>query len=127
MAGASAAHSEITANVLARLRLALRRRGWRAYGSDFRVQTPAGLLTYPDVSVFCGALALVRGRDDTATNPLLLVEVLSEATRDYDRGEKFSAYKSIPTLREYLLIEQTTVRIEQWVRGARTRWTTSVH
>jgi Uma2 family endonuclease len=123
MAGASAAHNDITANVLARLRIALRRQGCRAYGSDFRVQTPAGLLTYPDVSVFCGPLAFVRGRDDTATNPALLVEVLSDATRDYDRGEKLSLYRSIPSLREYLLVEQAAVRVEHWVRGHGSRWT----
>jgi Uma2 family endonuclease len=127
MAGASAAHNDITANVLARLRIALRRRGCRTYGSDFRVQTPAGLLTSPDISVFCEPLAFVPGRDDTAINPVLLVEVLSDATRDYDRGEKFSAYKSIPTLREYLVIEQSVVRVERWVRSQSLRWTSSVH
>jgi Uma2 family endonuclease len=127
MAGASAAHNDITANVLSRLRIDLRRHGCRAYGSDFRVQTPAGLLTYPDVSVFCGPLMLVRGRDDTATNPVLLVEVLSDATRAYDRGEKFSLYKSIAMLREYLLIEQSGVRVEQWVRGQNPRWTSSIY
>lgn len=127
MAGASAAHNEITANVLARLRIALRRHGCRAYGSDFRVETPSGLFTYPDVSVFCAPLLFVRGRDDTVTNPVLLAEVLSEATRDYDRGDKFALYKSIPTLREYLLIEQSAVRVEQWVRSQSARWTLSVH
>jgi Uma2 family endonuclease len=127
MAGASAAHNEITANVLSRLRLALRRHGCRAYGSDLRVQTPAGLYTYPDVSVFCGALMLAAGRDDTAANPVFLVEVLSEATRDYDRGDKFTLYKSIPTLREYLLIEQSVVRVEQRVRRRGARWTATVY
>src|ERR1043166_644794 len=127
MAGASAAHNDIAANVLSRLRIALRRHGCRVYGSDFRVQTPAGLLTYPDISVFCGPLALVRGRDDTGTNPVLLVEVLSDATRDYDRGDKFALYKSIPTFREYLVIEQSEVHVEQWVRGQGSRWTSSTY
>jgi Uma2 family endonuclease len=127
MAGASAAHNEITANVLSRLRIALRRHRCRAYGSDLRVETPSGLLTYPDVSVFCGPLTFVRGRDDTVTNPILLVEVLSDATRDYDRGDKFALYKSIPTLQEYLVIEQSAVRVEQWVRSQSVRWTLSVH
>ena len=127
MAGASAAHNEITANVLSRLRIALRRHRCRAYGSDLRVETPSGLLTYPDVSVFCGPLTFVRGRDDTVTNPILLVEVLSDATRDYDRGGKFALYKSIPTLQEYLVIEQSAVRVEQWVRSQSVRWTLSVH
>ncbi len=127
MAGASAAHNDVTVNVLSRLRISLRRHGCRAYGSDLRVNTPAGLYTYPDVSVVCGPLRFVAGRDDTITNPVLLVEVLSEATRDYDRGDKFTLYKSIPTLREYLLIEPSAVRVEQWVRGERNRWTAAIH
>jgi Uma2 family endonuclease len=127
MAGASAVHNDVTVNVLSRLRISLRRHGCRAYGSDLRVQTPAGLYTYPDISVFCGALRFVAGRDDTVTNPVVLVEVLSDATRDYDRGDKFTLYKSIPTLREYLLIEPSAVHVEQWVRGERNRWARSVH
>lgn len=127
MAGASAAHNEISANVLARLRLAMRRHGCRAYGSDLRIQTPSGLYTYPDVSVVCGTLLFVADRDDTVTNPTLLVEVSSEATREYDRGDKFALYKSIPTLREYLLIEQASVRVEQWAKGERGRWLASTH
>lgn len=81
MAGASAAHNEITANVLSRLRIAPRRHGCRAYGRDLRVETPSGLLTYPDVSVFCGPLEFVRGRDDTVKNPAEPSDRRSTASR----------------------------------------------
>jgi Uma2 family endonuclease len=109
MAGASLAHNHITSNIHARLRTALRGSGCSAFTSDLRVATPGGLYTYPDVSVICGPVALVAGRPDTATNPTLLVEVLSEATRDYDRGEKFALYKAIPSLTEYVLVEQLSL------------------
>ena len=127
MAGASVAHNHIAANVLAFLRYALRGTGCSAFGSDLRVHTPGGLFTYPDVSVICGSVELVPDRADTATNPTVLVEVLSEATQEYDRGEKFSLYKAIPTLRDYVLIEQDRVAVEHWhlVRGG--RWKRTVH
>jgi Uma2 family endonuclease len=80
------------------------------------------LYTYPDVSVICGRVKLVAGRPDTATNPVLLVEVLSDATRDYDRGEKFALSKAIPSLREYLVIEQAEVSVEHFERKRGAKW-----
>jgi Uma2 family endonuclease len=77
--------------------------------------------------VVCGAVELVAGRPDTATNPTLLVEVLSDATRDCDRGEKFALYKGIPTLAEYLTIEQGMPRVEHWQRGQRGGWKATLH
>lgn len=123
MAGATVAHNEIQANVLTMLRTRLRGQQCRAYGSDFRITTPAGFLTYPDLAVVCGPIALLPDRPDTATNPQVLVEILSDATREYDRGQKFTLYKTIPTLREYVLIEQTRRDIEHWRRGRDGAWT----
>jgi Uma2 family endonuclease len=66
----------------------------------------------PDISIVYGEPILIQGRPDTLTNPIVLVEVLSDATREYDRGEKFSFYQEIPTLRQYVTIEQNETRIE---------------
>lgn len=85
----------------------------------------AGCNTYPDVSVICGKPLLVTGRPDTAQNPVLLVEVLSDATRDYDRGDKLAAYRIIPSLREVLLVDQSTVAVEAWRRQDESSWTPS--
>jgi Uma2 family endonuclease len=122
MPGASIAHNEITANLLTLLRTALRTGPWRAYASDLRVATPSGLLTYFDLAVICGTIDLLPGRPDTATNPVVLIEVLSEATHAYDRGQKFVAYKTLPSLKEYVPIEQHRIGVEHWRRRGR-EWT----
>lgn len=122
MAGASLAHNHLSANVLTLLRGAVRAKGCSAFGSDLRVKTPGGLFTYPDVMVVCGPISLTRDRPDTVTNPCVIVEVLSAATRDYDRGEKFTLYQAIPTFCEYLLIEQDRVRVEHWQRQPTSEW-----
>jgi Uma2 family endonuclease len=114
MAGASLPHNEIAANVLAELRAQLRESDCGAYGSDLRVQTPSGLYTYPDISVICGPAEIVPERPDTVVNPVVLVEVLSEATEEYERGEKFSLYKSMSTLRHCLLISQTEILVDHF-------------
>jgi Uma2 family endonuclease len=77
--------------------------------------------------VICGAVELVPGRPDTAVNPAVLIEVLSEATRDYDRGKKFELYKRIPTLKEYLTVEQNRVLVEHWRRSSARLWTVKKH
>ena len=127
MAGASLRHNHITSNLHALLRTALRGSGCNAFTSDLRVATPGGLYTYPDVSVFCGAVELVPGRPDTATNPVALIEVLSDATREYDRGKKFELYKKFTSLKEYLTVEQDSVSIDHWRRSSSMVWSVKQH
>jgi Uma2 family endonuclease len=123
MAGGSEDHSAIAVNVASELRAALRSSGCRVFNRDLKVYTPeSDSFTYPDVSVFCGEVKHRDSTRDVALNPILLVEVLSSSTSDYDRGTKFAHYRSIPSFREYLIIQQTPRLIEQWalVDG---RWT----
>ena len=80
--------------------------------------------TYADGSVFCGEMTL--GPMQTATNPVVLSEVLSDGTRAYDRGEKLTRYRSIPSLRHVVLIEQDGVDVEVWSRNGET-WSRKVH
>jgi Uma2 family endonuclease len=123
MAGGTLEHSLIGTNVAAEFRTALRGRNCLAYNGELRIKIEAtGLNTYPDLSVICGPVQLAEGSKDTAVNPSVLVEVLSESTEAYDRGKKFEHYRLIPTLREYLLVSQTEPRIEQFVRQADGRW-----
>jgi Uma2 family endonuclease len=109
MAGGSAGHNRISRNVLKLFDAALAS-SCEAFGSDMRVNTPSGLYTYPDASIICGPK--VSNAAETISNPIVIVEVLSDSTRNYDRGEKFDLYRSIPALRHYLLIEQTFHHVE---------------
>ena len=123
MAGGKPNHSLISANVVGTLRALLRGHRCTAYESNLRVAvSPDGLYTYPDASVFCEPLTFVDDEGDTATNPTLLVEVLSKTSEAFDRGKKFELYRQIATFREYLLVSQTEPLIERFHRGADGRW-----
>lgn len=85
--------------------------------SDVRLLvSPTGLYTYPDIMALCGAAEFAPGDLETLTNPSMIAEVLSPTTAAYDRGEKFEDYKTIPTLKEYLLIAQDRVLVERFER-----------
>ena len=116
MSGGTANHSAIAVNIAALLRAALLFKGCRVFGSDMRVHTGDGISTFPDVSVVCGPLSFYRGRTDTLANPLLIVEVLSDSTEPYDRGEKFQHYRTLPSLTDYLLVSQREARAELYTR-----------
>lgn len=123
MAGASLNHNRIVRNALFALGEVLAHTECEVLGSDLRVYAPSGLYTYPDAMVICGRPALVDGAPlDTVTNPALIVEVLSDSTQDYDRGEKFTLYGSIPSLHEYWLIAQKEARVERFERKADGSW-----
>jgi Uma2 family endonuclease len=113
MAGGSRNHDRIALNVSTLFNAGLRGSSCEAFSSDMRILTPSGLYTYPDASIVCGPADVVHVQGtETIGNPVVLVEVLSQSTSDYDRGQKFDLYRSIPTLRDYLLIEQSRVEIE---------------
>jgi Uma2 family endonuclease len=128
MSGGSPEHAAIAANVIALLSSQLRGRPCRVFSSDLRVQVLAtGLTTYPDVTVICGRVELhpEDRKQQTATNPKLLVEVLSPTTEAYDRGEKLAHYKRIESVEEIILVAQDERRLERWRREA-DRWTLDV-
>ena len=106
MAGGSLNHNRIVLNVAEAFRSALRGGDCEAFATDMRLKTASGLYTYPDVMVICGRIQLTDDAPETVTNPVVIVEVLSPSTRDYDSGAKLDHYRSIPTLRDYLLVEQ---------------------
>ncbi len=123
MAGGSFAHAELAANVIVALRALLGRGRCHIHTSDLKIRVlETGLSTYPDVSVVCGEA--IRAPDDanTATNPIALVEVLSDSTESYDRGAKFAHYRRLPSLRVYILVSQRERRIEVFERGEDARW-----
>jgi Uma2 family endonuclease len=114
MAGALPAHS-LLANRVGALLDGHMPPGCRVFNSDLRIKLPeAGLYTYPDCSVICGPLEYFSDKRDVVINPLLIVEVLSPSTEGYDRGEKFAWYRTIPSFREYLLIDQERPHVEHY-------------
>lgn len=123
MAGGSARHSRIATNLAREFGNKLKGGACLPYNSDLRIKVEAtGLWTYPDLSVICGPIQFVEGTDDNATNPTVLVEVLSPSTEAYDRGKKFEHYRRIASLQDYLLVSQREPRIEQFSRQADGRW-----
>ena len=126
LAGASTNHNRITRNLLIALGNTLHDSSCETFTGDQRICTPAGLYTYPDMSVICGEIEYTHDPLETATNPTVLVEVLSASTRRYDQGEKFEFYRAIPTLRHYLLIEQTQMQVEHRARREDGIWVSTV-
>ena len=116
MSGGLPRHNELAARITGLLHERLKGSPCRPFSSDQRIWTPGGLYTYPDLSVICGRVQLHEGTVDVATNPIVLVEVLSPGTRAYDRGEKLELYKAIPSLRDVLLVEQDSPHIEHVYR-----------
>ncbi|MCA9548921.1 MAG: Uma2 family endonuclease [Myxococcales bacterium] len=123
MAGGSMAHARVAANTIVALQLRLRGSGCMPTTSDQRVFVPGtGLYTYPDVSVVCGEPERHPKDKETLTNPTLLVEVLSPTTEGYDRGAKFVHYRSIPSLRAYVLISPEARTVEAFERRPDGAW-----
>lgn len=123
MAGGTPEHAALAATVTSELAVALRGKPCRIYSSDLRVRVAeTGLATYPDVTVVCGQLVTAADDEHAAVNPIVLVEVLSEAAEGYDRGAKAAHYLRIPSLREYVLVSQAEPRIEVHRRTEKGRW-----
>jgi len=123
MTGGTPDHNEIVINLATLLKFALRGKPYRIFAADQRLWIPdRNLYTYPDLMVVAKPLQLQTGRTDTVTNPCFIAEVLSKSTQDYDHGEKFSAYRTLESFCEYLLIDQYSVRVEHYVKTAAHQW-----
>jgi len=117
MAGASLEHNLILGNVVGEIHARLKGKPCETYPSDLRVYVPStGLYTYPDATVVCGKPELADGNFDILLNPLVIVEVLSDSTENYDRGAKFAQYQHIESLQEYLLVSQDKPCVERYTR-----------
>jgi Uma2 family endonuclease len=123
MAGASLEHNQITSNLGSELSVGLKKTSCRVMITDMRLYIEAkDLITYPDIIVVCEKPKCYEDRRDVITNPLLIVEVLSEATEHYDRGKKFEMYRALPSFQEYLLIDQYRVHVEHFYLDEKKRW-----
>jgi Uma2 family endonuclease len=123
MSGASFTHEDIVANLLVAFRNRLPK-GCRASGSNVKVKVPAFTpYRYPDLTVVCGTReSEIMSGLEVLLNPLIIVEVLSSSTEAFDRGAKFTYYKTIQSLKEYLLVSTERPIITQFVRGSEDEW-----
>ena len=127
MSGASLQHNRIVAGLAVTVGNQLRRKSCEPFFGDMRVKvSPTGLYTYPDVVIVCGELRLEDQAFDTLLNPTVIIEVLSDSTEKYDRGEKFAHYRALDSLTDYLLVAQNQPRIERFNRQAEGHWLYSV-
>ena len=119
MSGGSPRHAAIASTIIRLLGQGLAGKRRQAYTSDLRIRaSKTGLGTYPDASVICGTVTLdpADRHGHSATNPTVLVEVLSPSTEGYDRGEKLAHYQTIDTLREVMLVAHDERRVDLWRR-----------
>jgi Uma2 family endonuclease len=124
MAGAELAHNQIVHNLHGELTAALGDRPCHVLGSDQRVHVEAiGEYFYPDVLVTCLEPRLVDPKPRSLLNPQLIVEVLSETTERYDRGDKWLAYRTIPSLTDYVMISSIRREVEHYQRLPDGAWT----
>lgn len=124
MSGVSPAHAQIQVNLISLLSLQLRGRPCRVFPSDMRLKVPSlPPYRYPDLSALCGEPIFEQiGGLDVLTNPTLIVEILSPSTEAFDRGDKFTHYKSIPSFSEYLLMAQHRPHVGHYIRQSVEVW-----
>jgi Uma2 family endonuclease len=115
LAGGSVNHGLLCGNIYAELRSQLKAKGSNCKPTTSEIKlniVKENSFVYPDAMVICGDLKKSNSDQNSVTNPILVVEVLSKSTSDYDRGDKFYIYRQIPSLQEYVLIEQARPQVE---------------
>lgn len=123
MSGSSREHNLIVTNLSREISTQLRGRPCETYTNDQRVHIPStSVYTYPDLVVACGEPRFQDQQFDTLLNPVVIIEVLSPNTEAYDRGEKFEGYRTIDSLKEYVLVAQDKPRVEHYLRQDGNRW-----
>lgn len=126
--GVTTNHNKIAGNFAASLKFALRGQDYDIYIGDVRLWIPRyRQYTYPDVMVIQGEPLYTGTGTTTVMNPLLIVEVLSKSTKNYDQGDKFLYYRSIPEFKEYILIDQVRYHVMQYTKTLDGKWLLTEH
>ncbi len=124
MSGVSPNHAQIESNLITTLNNTLRERGCRVFPANLRIKVPAAPpYRYPDLAVLCEKPVYEEiGGIETLINPALIIEVLSPSTEAFDRGDKFTYYKSVPSFGEYLLVAQHRPHVTHYVKQTGGKW-----
>ncbi len=121
--GGTTNHNKITLNLAASLKITLRGQKYDVYMSDVRLWILRYRQhTYPDVMLIEGEPVYTGTNTTTVMNPSLIAEVLSKSTKNYDQGDKFLYYRSIPEFKEYILVDQYNYYVMQYVKTAEDKW-----
>lgn len=123
MSGAGVNHNYIFSNLFIGIGVRLKGKSCRPMGSDMRLNIPENTLyTYPDIAIYCGDFFNNDKDKDNARNPTVIIEILSPSTRAYDKDQKFSLYRDIPALKEYILIDSEKINIEIFRINDKKKW-----
>lgn len=123
MTGGTTNHNKITLNLAASLKITVRGKKYDVYMADVRLWIPRyRQYTYPDVMLIEGEPVYTGTNTTTVMNPSLIAEVLSKSTKNYDQGDKFLYYRSIPEFKEYILVDQYNYHAMQYVKTAEDKW-----
>jgi len=123
MVGAGINHNRININLAGELRNRFKADNspCEVLSNDMRVKIENNY-TYPDIVIFCGDAQFEDNKFDTLTNPVIIIEILSDSTEAFDRGDKFTYYRAIPALKEYILVSQKKYHVEQYIRSDNGKW-----
>jgi Uma2 family endonuclease len=123
MTGGNTNHNKIAGNFYKKFPNNIDSQNYETYINDVKLWIPKyRIYTYPDVMVIKGEPIYEGSGTTTIINPLLIVEVLSNSTKNYDKGDKFKYYRSIPSFQEYILIDQYSFTIEQYAKQSQGQW-----
>ncbi|MDB9435764.1 MAG: Uma2 family endonuclease [Dolichospermum sp.] len=123
MTGGTTNHNKIALNFAANLKFGLKKQNYDVYIGDVRLWIPRYRQhTYPDIMVIQGEPIYTGANTTTVMNPLLIAEVLSKSTSNYDQSDKFMYYRSIPEFKEYILINQYQYHVMQYVKTDDGKW-----
>jgi Uma2 family endonuclease len=123
MVGARKNHVRINANLTRKIgnKFEANNTPCEVWPNDMRVKIENGYV-YPDIAISCKDAEFEDNEFDTLTNPIVIIEILSESTEAFDRGKKFGFYQAIPTLQEYILVSQDRYYVEQFIRTNDGKW-----
>ncbi|MFN3850459.1 MAG: Uma2 family endonuclease [Spirosomataceae bacterium] len=123
MAGTMPNHSLVSTNFARGIGNALKGRDCSPFDGGLRIYVESmDVILHPDISVICGKVETHETKKSLVINPMVIIEVLSESTEGYDRGDKFAIYRQIPSFKEYILVSQREALIETYYREDETLW-----
>lgn len=123
MTGDTTNQNKIALNFCYNFKFITKGKNYEIYINDVRLSIPLQRrYTYPDIMIIKDQPIYEGNKQTTITNPLIIIEVLSNSTKNYDKGEKFKSYRSIKSFQEYILIDQYSFSVEQFIKESEGEW-----